>query len=160
MKETEIEEQIDYKWKLAVFILAICLVISFFIIIEGKNQINNYQENYVYGCSEGMENKCLKPDQEISYCEDDEFCYNSQLQSMTLCNKVDREYATCVSTDPSRWTTCSEGYSATCIDEDRDYVSCNQGYDAECFDKDKWAVWTGTYSYACSVGQTARCVTD
>ncbi len=83
-----------------------------------KSIIKDYNDHYVYKCAEGTEQRCLSPNQELSYCTAttgyDQFCYDDRLQTAITCNRADGLLANCVPKDSARWANCPEGYTAIC----------------------------------------------
>ena len=157
------EEGNKYNWKSIAMTFSVILAISFVVNIAQMDTISkqnkNINENYESKCTLPSVKICLMPDQQISYCSKDQYsnCYNPLLQSVAVCNKADDMVATCMTEDYTKYITCQDGYSPNCVKSGEYCNTCDAGYQSSCLDKTKWSVWTGSYVYSCSVGQTAQC---
>ena len=138
-------EEKTNSWKIAaivfIFLFAISLLGIWSISSSASDQAKAYSDNYEYKCPEGTTKECVYPDQQVIPCKKDysTLCFDNRLQTGVVCNKADDTIATCVPEDTKSWITCADGYIATCGKEDR------------------WGVWTGDYTWSCSLGETAYC---
>jgi hypothetical protein len=160
-------------WKILGIIFIVLFAISALIIYTIDKQISNME----YKCQAGTERRCAEIGAPYNTCKAGEqvLCYDDRLQSATTCNLAENLRASCVPNDYKRFQVCDTGNYAVCVPNGKQYsycgtgeistcikegTSCNicdTGFQPSCLDKTKWGVWTGSYVYTCSVGQTANC---
>lgn len=160
--ENKNKSGMGFGWKLFIVVLMIVSLISTIIATERSQAYESYREyikeNYEYNCGEGYERSCIESGKQSYSCDNDEWgvCVGED-EDLAKCNINRKEQAICVSEDYDLWTTCKDGYKASCVEKDKSWRVCDTGEQAICVTKGLYAIYNGAYVRSCNSGETAYC---